>query len=50
MRYSAFSGFDHLGSGSLAQAYAASRHVADALIFDRETGRVEDIDPRFPPS
>ena len=50
MRYSAFSGFDHLGSGSLAQVYAASRHVADVLIFDRETGRVEDIDPRFPPS
>lgn len=49
MRYSAFSGFDHLGSGSLAQVYAASRHVADALIFDRETGRVEDIDPHFPP-
>jgi uncharacterized protein len=50
MRYSAFSGFDHLGSGSLAQAYAASRHRADAVIFDRDTGRVVDIDPRFPPS
>ncbi len=50
MRYSAFSGFDHLASGCLAQTYAASRQVEDALIFDRETGRVVDIDPRFPPS
>jgi uncharacterized protein len=50
MRYSAFSGFDHLASGPLAEAYAASRHAENALIFDRETGRVVDIDPRFPPS
>jgi hypothetical protein len=50
MRYSAFSSFDHLASGTLAEAYAACRHDANALIFDRETGRVVDIDPRFPPS
>jgi hypothetical protein len=50
MSYSAFSGFDHLGSGSLAEAYAASQSSAGALIFDRETGRVVDIDPRFPPT
>jgi hypothetical protein len=49
MRYSAFSGFAHLGTGSLAETYAASRSDAAALIFDRETGRIMDIDPRFPP-
>jgi uncharacterized protein len=49
MRYSAFSGFAHLGTGSLAETYAASRSDAAALIFDRETGRIVDIDPRFPP-
>src|SRR5450830_535890 len=49
MPYSAFSGFDHLASGSLAEAYAASRDVPGALIFDEETGRVVDIDPRYPP-
>ena len=50
MSYSTFSGFDHLGSGSLAQAYAASLGAENALIFDRQTGRVVDIDPRFPPT
>src|SRR4051812_50092166 len=49
MTYSTFSGFAHLASGSLAEAWAASQSTADALIFDRETGRVVDIDPRFPP-
>lgn len=49
MRYSAFSGFAHLGTGSLAETYAASRGAVAALIFDRETGRIVDIDPRFPP-
>jgi uncharacterized protein len=49
VRYSAFSGFAHLGTGSLAETYAASRSDAAALIFDRETGRIVDIDPRFPP-
>ena len=50
MSYTAFSGFDHLASGSLAEVYAASRDVPGALIFDQETGRVVDIDPRYPPS
>ncbi len=50
MSYSAFSGFDHIASGSLSETYAACRHIPDALIFDRATGRVIDIDPRFPPS
>jgi uncharacterized protein len=50
MIYTAFSGFDHLASGSLAQVYATSRDVPGALIFDQETGRVVDIDPRHPPS
>ncbi len=49
MSYSAFSGFAHLASGSLAVAYSACRGDPAALIFDRETGRVVDIDPRFPP-
>ena len=49
MGYSAFSGFDHLASGSLPFVYEASRHDPAALIFDQETGRVVDIDPRFPP-
>ena len=49
MRYSAFSGFVHLGAGTLAEAFAACREDPAALIFDRETGRVVDIDPRFPP-
>ena len=48
MSYSAFSGFDHIASGSLPQVYAAC--ASDALIFDRATGRVVDIDPRFPPT
>ena len=49
MRYSAFSGFAHLETGTLAETYAACRNDAAAVIFDRETGRVVDIDPRFPP-
>ncbi len=50
MSYTAFSGFDHIASGSLGEVYAASRDVAGALIFDEQTGRVVDIDPRYPPS
>jgi hypothetical protein len=50
MSYTAFSGFDHLASGSLSDCHAASTAVPGALIFDQETGRVVDIDPRFPPS
>jgi hypothetical protein len=49
MTYCAFSGFDHIASGTLAQAYAACHDRVGALIFDRQTGRVVDIDPRFPP-
>ena len=49
MSYSAFAGFDHIASGSLAQVYSAATQVPDCLIFDRETGRVVDVDPRFPP-
>jgi uncharacterized protein len=49
MSYSAFNGFDHVASGSLAQVYAASVQTPQSLIFDRETGRVVDVDPRFPP-
>jgi len=49
MTYCAFSGLDCVGSGTLAQTYAAARTHDGALIFDTETGRVVDIDPRFPP-
>jgi len=49
MTYSAFSGFEHITSGSLAEVYGTSSQVPDCLIFDRETGRVVDVDPRFPP-
>jgi hypothetical protein len=49
MSYSAFSGFEHVALGSLAQVYAASSHIPGCVIFDRETGRVTDVDPRFPP-
>ena len=49
MPYTAFSGFDHIASGSLAEVYGACRQDPAALIFDQETGRVVDIDPRFPP-
>jgi uncharacterized protein len=48
MRYSAFSGFEQVASGSLSQVYPAG--LAGALIFDLESGRVVDIDPRFPPT
>ncbi|HET7084159.1 MAG TPA: DUF2239 family protein [Rhizomicrobium sp.] len=48
MRYSAFAGFDHIATGSLAQVYTACG--PDSLIFDRDSGRVVDVDPRFPPS
>jgi hypothetical protein len=49
MSHTAFCGFDHLASGSLAEVYAASRDIPGALIFDQQTGRVVEIDPRFPP-
>jgi hypothetical protein len=50
MTYAAFSGFDHVASGPLSDVYAACREAPDALIFDTQTGRVVDIDPRFPPA
>ncbi len=49
MTYTAFSRFQHLASGSLAEVFAASRDIPGALIYDQETGRVVDIDPRHPP-
>ena len=49
MPYAAFSGFDHLASGSLAEVYTVCRQDPGALIFDQESGRVVDVDPRFPP-
>jgi hypothetical protein len=49
MTYCTFSGFNCLATGSLAEAYAAARNQDGTLIFDQETGRVVDVDPRFPP-
>src|ERR1700753_3781865 len=49
MTYAAFSGFDRLASASLGEVYDACRHDPSALIFDQETGRGVDVDPRFPP-
>jgi hypothetical protein len=48
MRYSAFSGFDQVANGGLSDVYPAG--LTGALIFDLETGRVVDVDPRFPPT
>jgi hypothetical protein len=50
MRYSAFSGFDLIASGSLPEVYTASQRVENTVIFDQDSGRVVDIDPRFLPS
>jgi len=50
MTYAAFSGFDHIASGALPEVYAACHTAPDALIFDTQTGRLVDIDPRFPPT
>lgn len=50
MSYFAFSDFEEIVSGSLPEVYQASREIPGFLIFDRETGRVLDIDPRFPPT
>jgi hypothetical protein len=49
MSHTAFSGFEEIASGSLPEVYQCSRGIPDFLIFDRQTGRVVDIDPRFPP-
>jgi len=49
MTYAAFSGFQHLASGSLAEAHAACAGCPGALIYDEQTGKVADIDPRHPP-
>jgi uncharacterized protein len=49
MPYAAFSGFDHVASGSLSEVYAACRQDTSILIFDQDSGRVVDINPRFPP-
>ena len=50
MSYSGFSGFAHIASGSLAEVYGACRDLPGTLIFDQDTGRVVDIDPRYPPT
>jgi hypothetical protein len=50
MTYIAFSGFDHVASGTLSEVYAACHTSPTALIFDAQTGRAVDIDPRFPPT
>ena len=47
MSYCAFSGFEHIASGSLAAGLCRLQRHPD---FRPETGRVVDIDPRFPPA
>jgi len=49
MGYTAFAGFEQVAAGNLSAVYAVCRNRTDAVIFDDETGRVIDIDPRFPP-
>lgn len=49
MSYTAFSGFDHVASGSLAEVFTASHHIPGALIYDDCNGQVVDVDPRHPP-
>lgn len=49
MSFVVFSGFDRLTQGSLSEAYAVWREHLGAQIFDTTSGRVVDIDPRFPP-
>lgn len=46
----AFQGTRRFASGTLAEVAAAIRNVADGpmLVFNDSTGRVIDIDPRFP--
>ena len=43
MSYTAFSGFDHIVSGSLPEVYAACRAVPGALIYDDRTGLVTTV-------
>ena len=47
MTHYAFAHFECIASGSLAEVYASAGR--DCQIFDHETGRVVDVDPRFPP-
>ena len=49
MSYAAFSGFEHLASGGLAEVHAACNRHPGALIYDEQSGKVVDIDPRQPP-
>ena len=46
MTYTAFSGARRLGTGSLAEAAVLAQGAEAALVFDNETGRVVDLDPR----
>jgi uncharacterized protein len=49
MTHFSFSGFEQIAGGPLPAVYAVSSQIPDSLIFEQETGRVVDIDPRFPP-
>ena len=50
MRYIAFHGFDQIAAGPLPDVHAACLARPGSLIFDPQTGRLMDIDPRFPPA
>lgn len=46
MSYTAFSGTRRLATGSLAEVVVIAQGAEAALVFDNETGRVVDLDPR----
>ncbi len=49
MTHTAFSNFEAVASGSLAEVFSACRHIPGVLIYDDHNGQVVDIDPRHPP-
>src|SRR5665213_1978029 len=50
MNCTAFSGFERIASGPLAEVHATSRDIPGALIYDDHSGQVIVIDPRHPPA
>jgi hypothetical protein len=49
MSHIAFSSFELVASGPLPQVYAVASQIPGCLIFEQETGRLVDVDPRVPP-
>ena len=50
MSYTAFSGFERVATGSLAEIATTCRAVQGVLIFEDQTGRQVDVDMRQPPA